>query len=127
MVRHPIFCINPFQTHKKQIKTGLRKVTDNIIKKCGAKIEKGSWICKNCLNSLLKEDVMMQSQAHQSDSDIQDINTDSNASFTSATTSVVSLDIEINTVLPLLKETPVKKSKYGTNCIQYSTSIPLNC
>lgn len=115
------FCADPQKNHKKKIYSHVRKVTSSLLAKCdGTNIElkKDSYLCVNCLKTITKKldtskeklqsrpkvDIIVGDESNDGDND--------KSSNDICVADQLEASIKMEKVLPLLEQTPIKKSKY---------------
>jgi len=113
-------CADPMKTHRIKVHLHTRKVTISILAKCAIELKKDSYLCVNCwkaVNKQFSSATSTETLLNQPTLDGIPLDepssgdTDSVRSNDSCADEMES-NINISNILPLLAQTPVKKSKY---------------
>lgn len=117
MVRNLKYCQDPIKKHKKRITTNLRKVSEIMVERFSGKLKKGSLLCMNCCTMFMKNPskLNIEACAEPINEEIELICESNNASPTKlcqlSSDDESGAAVQIATILPLLKQTPIKKRK----------------
>lgn len=106
------FCLDPMKRHKKQISSGLRKISETLFIACKGKLDRSAILCSNCRREitknpgLLPEDDSTTSEGNESES------ADNNESSSDDNPEEVEKYPNLVSVLKELDVTPIRKRKY---------------